>query len=288
MIGVQVAVSQIDPGNNDRTVFDARRIEDLAASMAEVGQQQPIVLRPRGGRFEIIAGERRYRAAVSLGWDAITADVREGLEDWEAAAIMLLENVGREQLNPIDEGRAYSVRQDRFGWEVERIARSVGVKVDHIERRIALLNLAPEIQGLVASGNIPLAHAETLVSLDLNRQRIAVRALNSGAGLRLGDFRRMVADLQAEQDQQSLFAIEQFWTEQAQVSITQRRLTLVESLPTLADLPEPDLSLHNAADAAVAYVRRLEAQGLNREAGAVGTLVRALIEARLMKPNGGW
>jgi ParB family chromosome partitioning protein len=284
----QVAVSQIDRGANDRTVFDPARIEQLAASMAEVGQQQPIVLRPRGDRFEIIAGERRFRAALSLGWDAVTADVRDGLQEWEAAAIMLLENVGREQLNPIDEGRAYSVRRKRFDWDAARIARSVGVKVEHVERRIALLRLAPELQALVANGNIPLGHAEVLVCLDVNRQRIAVRALNSGSGLRLADFRRMVSDLQAEQDQEGLFAIEQFYVEQAQVSVSDRRKSLAESLPVCPDLPAPEIGARSAADAAIAYIRRLESEGLSREAGAVGTLVRALIDARLIKPNGGW
>lgn len=106
--------AQVQPGQNDRTVFRPEELEALAASIQADGLIQPITVRPTpGGRFEIVAGERRYRAIGLLGWETVPAIVRD-LTDEQASTIMLLENVHRVDIDPVDEARAYQSRIDRF------------------------------------------------------------------------------------------------------------------------------------------------------------------------------
>lgn len=97
-----VPVAQIVPGNNDREEFDAVALRELADSIGQHGLAQPITVRPYGQGFQIVAGERRWRAVQLLGWETIPALVRP-LSDEEASAIMLLENIQRAELNPIAE-----------------------------------------------------------------------------------------------------------------------------------------------------------------------------------------
>lgn len=198
----QVSVNQVVPGDNDRQTFDQVALQELADSMQTHGLAQPITVRPiwlcttcghrdadspltceqcsgdnLEQRFEIVAGERRYRAALLLGWETIPAIVREGMSDEAASAVMLAENLQRAGLNLMEEARAYRKRMDQFGWTLDEVARRANVTKQHICHVLPLLDLVPEAQKMVAHGQLTLQYAYSLRDLDSNRQRIALQWL---------------------------------------------------------------------------------------------------------------
>lgn len=274
-------VALIQAGDNDRTTFAAGRLSSLAQSMKDNGLAQPITVRPvDGGRYEIVAGERRYRAALELGWEYIPAFVRE-MTDREASAVMLAENISRDDLNPIEEARAYSKRI-RAGWSTDDISQATGVSVQRIERRVSLLMLQESIADLVASGHFPIGHAEMLTGLDTNRQLIALRVFNaSGKTMTRRNFSSLVGKLEQEQSQDSLFSLESFATASAQ-DMASRRLRgkgAVVNVPTRDDLPVVSMESgrDTCGDVIFHFVEKLKWAGLDAEASTVGTLLQSLI-----------
>jgi ParB/RepB/Spo0J family partition protein len=205
-------------GSNDRQQFNANALADLAASIDEHGLAQPPTFRPLpGGQYEIVAGERRTRACRDLlGWTEIPAIVRD-LSDEEAAAIMLAENTGRADLNPIEEATAYQVRIDAFDWDAARVAETAGVSVQRVHDRLALLALVEDIQHFVKIGAFPVSYAKMLTDLDANRQRIALRLFNRSASMPMHRWRGVVQQLlddQAKENMASLFDLEALLAEQ--------------------------------------------------------------------------
>lgn len=197
----------IVPGANDRTVFDPKGLRDLADNIAAHGLIQPITVRRCGESelFEIVAGERRFRALTLLGWQTAPCLVAD-LTDEEASAVMLAENVSRQDIDPLDEARAYQARISHFGWSVDDCARNAGVTTVRVLFRLKLLRLAPDLQDAVRRAILPLGYAQTLADsgLDTNRQRLAVAKLRDNPNPTPGWFRRICADLLAVQAQQPL------------------------------------------------------------------------------------
>jgi ParB/RepB/Spo0J family partition protein len=205
-----IASELIDAGPNDRERFVDAEIEHLASSISTHGLAQPPTLRPRAdGRFEIVAGERRIRAMRDvLGWTEIPAMVRV-MDDEAAAAIMLVENVQRVDLDPMEEARGYASRMDRFGYSQAELARQASVPPDRVRRRLALLALAPEVARLVSLRQLPLAYASSMCPLDRERQSLALRAYQSGP-MRAEAFAVVCERLLAEQSQESMFSGDDF------------------------------------------------------------------------------
>ena len=115
-----IPIDSIRRGDNDRQAFDQVALEELSESIRAHGLVQPITIRPMpDGHYQIVAGERRWRACKLLTWHEIPAIVRD-LDDEAASAIMLAENIGRKDLNPIEEANAYHRRMDQFGWSVPK------------------------------------------------------------------------------------------------------------------------------------------------------------------------
>lgn len=199
-------VSQIVAGENDRTVFEINALTELAESIRDHGLAQPITVRPiADDKFEIVAGERRFRAvSVVLKWTHIHAIIRH-LSDEEASAIMLIENVNRVDLNPIDEARSYRKRIDKFGWSKALIAEKANVNPKRVVSRLKLLDLADEIQDMVKTYQLGLAFAECMSPLDHNRQRIAMRYIINTDRPSLAIFRQIVGRLLEQQLQESMF-----------------------------------------------------------------------------------
>lgn len=199
----------ITPGNNDRTVFEPNALRELADSISQNGLIQPVTVRPiaDGELFQIVAGERRFRAVSLLEWGEVPCIVKN-MTDEEASAIMLAENVSRADIDPIDEAMAYRSRITLFGWSVAECARQAGVSAIRVQFRLKLLKLRPDVQSLVRNGNIPLGYASILsdADLDADRQMIAFARLRDNPSPTPGWFRRMVGELQAQQNQIGLFA----------------------------------------------------------------------------------
>lgn len=279
----------IMPGDNDRLHFAPEALRELADSLREHGLLSPIVVRPhptQPGRYELVAGERRWRAAALLAWSTIPASVRD-LSDEQAAAIMLTENVGRSDLNPIEEARGYQKRIARFGWTKSELAQLAGTSVKRVTQRLALLDLTFTLQELVAKYQFPIGHAESLATLKPQYQEVAVRVYERAGGMPLDRFGRMIADLRERQSAEfslALFDPEAYWMAEAEAFTAPRRgKAAIVNVPVRSDLPSvPIAECANASDAILRYVRKLEACGHTREAAAIGVLYTELVHSNLM------
>lgn len=199
----------IRAGNNDRKTFDRAGLEQLAASISASGLAQPPTVRPVGDGFELVAGERRFRAVTEiLGWLEVPCHVRS-LTDDEAADIMLAENEARADLDPIEQANAYRSRLDR-GCTVAELASRCGIPRARVESHLRLLTLADDVAFMVAHGQLGLGHADQIAHLDHNRQHLAVAGLQ--AGLAPDAFRVLVARLTGEQQSEPLFDADAFWS----------------------------------------------------------------------------
>jgi ParB family chromosome partitioning protein len=280
-----IPVTHIEAGNNDRQHFDRNALADLAASIRQHGLAQPITVRPLGeGRYQIVAGERRFRAIRDLlGWPTVPCLVRE-LSDEQAAAIMLAENTGRVDLNPIEEAEAYRARAEAFGWTTARIAEVAGVSEERVRDRLALLRLVPDIQHLVRFGHFPVGHARLLTDLDANRQRIALRLFNASSHMPLSRFKEVVNELLAAQNQESLFSLEDFFMQQVQEEPPVRRGKGARTgAPTRPDLPPVRTSSKDtAAQVIERYIYDLLEAGRQQEAGVLGNVYNALVTGNWM------
>lgn len=199
-----IPIAAITPGNNDRRHFAAAALQELADSIRANGLAQPPTVVPKGDGYQLVAGERRWRACQLLGWDTIPAMVRSDLTAEQASAIMLAENTARADLDPVEEGRAYQSRIDA-GWSVARLSETAGVSAQRINARTRLLSLREDLQALVRSGDLQVGYAQTLAAagLDFNRQMIAVQRLQANAAPTVKWFRNECGELANEQASQS-------------------------------------------------------------------------------------
>jgi ParB family chromosome partitioning protein len=194
----ELPVDLIDRGRyQPRTEMDPGALEDLAASIRAQGVVQPIVVRPRPGaageRFEIIAGERRWRAAQMAGLDRIPAVVRE-VPDQAAVAIALIENIQREDLNPIEEARALNRLIEEFDLTHQDAAEAVGRSRAAVSNLLRLLELAPEASALLENGDLEMGHARALLGLPFEQQGPAARQVVA-RGLSVRETERLVRRL---------------------------------------------------------------------------------------------
>ena len=183
----EVAVDSITPNpRQPRRTFDDDALDELAASITEVGLLQPVVVRSLGGsRYELIMGERRWRASQRAGLDSIPAIVRATHDD-DMLRDALMENLHRQQLDPLEEAAAYQQLLDDFGATHEQLAQKVGRSRPHISNTLRLLNLPPAVQKRVAAGVISVGHARALLSLDdaQAQERLAQRIVAEGLSVR--------------------------------------------------------------------------------------------------------
>lgn len=183
----EVAVDAITPNpRQPRRSFDEEALDELAASITEVGLLQPVVVRNLGdGKYELVMGERRWRASMRAGLEAIPAIVRE-TPDTDMLRDALLENLHRQQLDPLEEAAAYQQLLDDFGATHEQLAQKIGRSRPHITNTLRLLNLPPAVQKRVAAGVISAGHARALLSLNdaQEQERLAQRIVAEGLSVR--------------------------------------------------------------------------------------------------------
>jgi len=202
-----IECSSILTGKNDRTVFDEKSLRELADSIKDLGLQQLPVVRPVPEGFELVAGERRFRACSRiLGWKQIEVNVKEG-DERSASLAMLAENIGRKSLDPMDEAHAYQKRIDELGLTVAELAHAVSTTTIHIHNRVKLLKLIPDLQKLVRGTNLQLGYAQILADGNLTPayQMLAFTKLRDNQKATPGWFRGIVGELQAQQNQGVLF-----------------------------------------------------------------------------------
>jgi ParB family chromosome partitioning protein len=168
-----------------RKSFDAVAISELAQSLRESGMIQPIIVRPAGaGQYEIIAGERRWRAAQQAGMSKVPVIIRE-VSDEKALEWALVENLQREDLNPIEEARAIVELQEKFNLTQEQVAQRIGKERVTVANLVRLLNLAPKTLQLVIEKKLSAGHARPLLALDgAQQERLAAALAAAGASAR--------------------------------------------------------------------------------------------------------
>lgn len=182
-----VPVAEIRPNPRQaRRQFDEEKLRELAASIEEHGLVQPVVVRPHGNGYELVSGERRWRAYQALGREFIPAVVRE-MSDEEAAMAVLIENLQREDLNPLEEALAYRQLMDEFGLTQEEVARRVGKSRAAVANTLRLLGLPAEVQKLIEEGKIAAGHARALAGIEDEGEvvRLARRAAEEGFSVRV-------------------------------------------------------------------------------------------------------
>ena len=183
----EIALDAISPNpRQPREHFDEEALAELVTSIREVGLLQPVVVREAGdGKYELIMGERRFRASREAGLNAIPAIVRETSDD-ALLRDALLENIHRQQLNPLEEAAAYQQLLDDFGTTHEELASRIGRSRSQVTNTIRLLNLPAGVQKRVAAGVLSAGHARALLSLDDAdaQERLATRIVAEGMSVR--------------------------------------------------------------------------------------------------------
>jgi ParB family transcriptional regulator, chromosome partitioning protein len=180
-----LSIDQLHPsGRNPRRAFGDIELIELADSIRQKGLLQPIIARPdreRGG-FEIVAGERRWRAAQKAAVHTVPVIVRE-LSDQEAAEFALIENVQRTDLNPIEEATGYSELIEKFGYTQEQVAEVIGKSRSHLANTLRLLRLPASVQGLLQDGHLTSGHARALIGRD-DAETLARRIVEENLNVR--------------------------------------------------------------------------------------------------------
>lgn len=183
----EIDVTAISPNpRQPRQIFDEDALAELAASIKVVGLLQPVVVRQSGGgRYEIVMGERRWRACQQAGLSMVPAIVRETADD-DLLRDALIENLHRQQLNALEEAAAYQQLLDDFDATHEEIARKIGRSRPHISNTIRLLNLPPAVQRRVAAGVLTAGHARALLAIEdaQAQEQLAHRIVAEGLSVR--------------------------------------------------------------------------------------------------------
>ena len=172
---IEVPIDQIEVNpNQPRKVFDFTALDELAASIRSSGVIQPIIVRRLAGSYQLIAGERRWRAARQAGLERIPAIVRDAT-DAQSIELALVENLLREDLNPIEAAQAYQKLLAEFGWTQEELAQRIGKDRTSIANCLRLLRLPEEIQTDLRSGRLTMGHARALLALTSVAEQLQLR-----------------------------------------------------------------------------------------------------------------
>lgn len=180
MVPIEKVIANPD---QPRRQFLQEDLDDLTASVKEKGVIQPLIVRSRdGGMYEIVAGERRWRASQAAQLHEIPVIIRE-YSDVEVLEVALIENIQRSDLNALEEAQSYKMLMDRFGHTQERMAEALGKSRSHIANLVRLLHLPEDVQNLVNERKLSAGHARALITTD-NASEIAQKIVKSGLSVR--------------------------------------------------------------------------------------------------------
>ncbi len=181
-----IPVERVHPNpDQPRRAFDEAALEELAQSIAEKGIIQPLIVRAhptREGDYEIVAGERRWRAAQRAKLHEVPAIIRS-FDDTEVLEVAIIENIQRADLNPVDEAAGYRQLMDKFGHTQEQMSAALGKSRSHIANLLRLLNLPQDVQGFLTKGDLTAGHARALVGHP-NASRLAQQIISKGLSVR--------------------------------------------------------------------------------------------------------
>jgi ParB family chromosome partitioning protein len=172
---LEVGIDEVEPNpNQPRKSFDSAALEELSASIKASGVIQPVIVRRQGPGYQLVAGERRWRAARLAGLLRIPAIVRE-VTDAESLELALVENLLREDLNPMEEAEAYDKLLVRFAWTQEELAQRIGKERSSIANALRLMRLPLPIQDDLRAGRLTMGHARALLALTMPAEQLRLR-----------------------------------------------------------------------------------------------------------------
>jgi len=190
---LDLPIGLLDPNPfQPRLHIEPKRLEELAASIRENGIVQPILVRPRGARYQIVAGERRWRAAQTLGLTTVPVAIREVPDD-RLLELALVENIQRQELTPLEEAQAFKRLMEDFHLTQEEIAHHVGRDRATVANTVRLLRLPVPVQDLLIHGQINAGHARALLALERSEEQIALAREAGRRGLSVREVERRVA-----------------------------------------------------------------------------------------------
>ncbi len=193
-------VDQIEPNKDQpRRHFDEEKLDELAASIKEHGVIQPVVVRKKGDFYELIVGERRWRASRKIKLEKIPAIIREAAAD-ESLQLAIIENIHREDLNPIEEARAYDRLTKEFGMSQETVAKKVGKDRASVANYMRLLRLSPAAQKDVITGRLSMGHARALLGLSSEKDILQLRKQIVDKGLSVRQVEALVRQINKKPD----------------------------------------------------------------------------------------
>lgn len=284
-----VPVDLIEVGKNQRLEgnagFDKASLEELANSIRQDGLTNPITVRRMTGEkhFRLVAGERRYRAITQfLGWPTIPAFVRE-MDDLKERAVMAHENIGRVDLNPIEEGLVFEEFVETHGLTNQETAERCGTTLANVVARRKLLRLVPEAREMVAREQLPVTHADAMADLPDNLQREALKLLGRAAPTFV-QFKQYLVQLESNQYQQA--DLTSMWADLLQQGVEQQKAMRSGSaqLVTSEELPGVRADRRDTAgDIMVRYMHDLAEAGHEDGAAAVGNLLEVMLRFRKVK-----
>ncbi len=188
--GIQLKISEIIPGRfQPREVFDPDKLKELILSIKEKGVIQPVIVRPKGDGYELIAGERRLRAAKELGITQVPAIIKD-VKDDEALEIALIENIQRDNLNPIEEAKAYQRLSEEFSMTQEQISGKVGRDRASVSNMMRLLRLPDKIKEEIYLGRVSMGHAKAILMLDSEQSQLelCLKIIRRGLSVREAEY----------------------------------------------------------------------------------------------------
>ena len=192
---VTVRISEVEPNREQpRKHFDEEKLAELSESIKTYGILQPILVQKKEDYYEIIAGERRWRAALKAGLKEIPVIIRE-YSDQEILELSLIENIQREDLNPIEEAEAYKRLMDEFGMSQEEMAGRVSKSRSAVANSLRLLKLQEEVRRMLIDGQISMGHARALLPLEIAEEQIAAAQKVADRHMSVRDTEKMVRDI---------------------------------------------------------------------------------------------
>ena len=192
---VTVRISEVEPNRDQpRKYFDDEKLEELSESIKTYGILQPILVQKKDGYYEIIAGERRWRAALKAGLKEIPVIIRE-YTDKEILELSLIENIQREDLNPIEEAEAYKRLIDEFGMSQEELAKRVSKSRSAVANSLRLLKLEGDVRKMLVDGQLSMGHARALLPLEIAEEQIEAARKVADRQLSVRETEKLVRDI---------------------------------------------------------------------------------------------
>lgn len=234
-------ISEIEPNRKQpRQYFDEAAITELADSIRQHGLIQPIVVRPMEEGYQIVAGERRWRACRMLGMSEVPVVIKE-FSDEETAQIALIENIQRQDLNPVEEAAAYRALMDEYGMTQEALSKAVGKSRSAIANSVRLLNLPDEIVEMLKKGKLSAGQAKAIASADSEEDMLEIAKLAADGKITVRGIEKLAAEKSDKEVKEEKPSVPKTAEERSSLSyVTEMQISLEDHLQKKVKITSKD------------------------------------------------